>query len=919
MVHARRPTCSPFVDAAIGTRGLQLLAASLAFAGGCAACESRPASHANALEVHFNGCVEVRASGECLLTEGSTSVLTFWVKTSALTGVEVLFDGSPRAVESIRVQGGLRFQAALEHAPVLVTIRCAEGEWLLHVLSSAELDPLRKAERLRSSGDLAAALDALQPVRQHPDIAVRARVLGLLGRIALARGEHQEATADLEQSIRMNRAVGSVSREMNDRYALSFIMTNEGDHAAAQEVLRGARELAGSYPTGAIWAQYYEGYSCLETADLRRALTLFGRAAIAADRLGIEDRWSSATLLQVQTLHQLGRDTEARTLLEPLATRIPKAPSCARAGVLELLGPLTFKLRQSAAELERADALLAEAVALYRGDCPNPRRLASSLVQLGLVKLAENNTDEAAALLSASRAAHADPGVPLRLGQLELDAMIAEDRRDPSAEQKYRRLELHGLTLEDPLTRWRGLVGRGLALDRRGLADAAIAAYEEAETVLGQVRFNAPLGGGRETFLGSRIESASRLIELLLRRDRIEDALRAARRSRARSLSALAWQSRLDAAPDDVRRSWYAAVSRYQQRRAARERDTAADWQLSADKLEQTRDQRARLASSARELLDEALALLGLQTEDTLAPLAPASGELVLVYHPIPSGWVGFAVNRDRVTARRIPAEPARSRRLDEVADWLLGPFSALLDRSDQVRVLAFGTLNRIDFHALPWNGRPLISSVAVRYAVDVARPARPAADSNALIVTPHDDLRSSAAEAAIAEQRLRADGWGVRRLRGPTVTRAAIMESLAAGGISLFQYAGHASFVGLDGWESQLGREDSPLMTVGDILTLAAAPDHAILSGCETATTAATSGAGLGLAQAFVIAGAEWVVASSRVVKDSDAARIVVDLFDQRMLHPSSDIGVLLRAVQREILETQPEVDWASFRVIVP
>jgi tetratricopeptide (TPR) repeat protein len=900
-------------------RGLQLLAASLAFAGGSTACEPRPAPPAHALEVHFDGCLEVRAGGECLVRDGSPTTLTFWVQTPEMTDLEVSFNGWPQAIKPVRVQGGLRFRAAIEHAPVLVILRCAGGAWLLHVSPSAELEPLREAERLRGSGDFAAALDALQPMRQHPDIAVRARVLGLLGRIALARGEHREAIADLEQSIRMNRAVGAVSREMNDRYALSFILMNEGDHAASREALRGVRELAASDPTGAIWALYYEGCSYLETADLRRALALFQRASIDAERVGFEELWSSATLLQVQTLHQLGRDTEARTLLEPLVTRIPKAPQCARAEALELLGPVTFKLRQSAAELARAGALLAEAVELYRRACPKPRRLANSLVQLGLVRLADTRPDEAAALLSASRAAHADPGVPLRLGQLELDAMIAEARRDPSAEQKYRRLELHGLTLDDPLTRWRGLLGRGLALERLGRDEAAIAAYEEAEVVLGQVRFNAPLGGGRETFLGTRSESASRLIELLLRRGRIEDALRAARRSRARSLLALAWQSRLDAAPDDVRRSWYAAVSRYQRRRAARERDTAADWQLSADKLERTREERARQASSARALLDEALAVLGLQTEDTLAPLAPASGELVLLYHPIPSGWVGFAVNRAGVIARRLSPEPARSPRLDEVADSLLGPFSALLERSDRVRVLAFGALNRIDFHALPWRGRPLISSVAVRYAVDVARAARPAVDRNALIVTPHDELRSSAAEATIAEERLRADGWDVRQLRGSTVTRAAIMESLAARRISLFLYAGHASFVGLDGWESQLGREDSPLLTVGDILTLPAAPDHAILSGCETATSAETSGAGLGLAQAFVIAGAEWVVASNRTVKDSDAARIVVDLFDQRLRHPDSDIGALLRAVQRELLVTQPGIDWASFRVIVP
>jgi CHAT domain-containing protein len=77
-------------------------------------------------------------------------------------------------------------------------------------------------------------------------------------------------------------------------------------------------------------------------------------------------------------------------------------------------------------------------------------------------------------------------------------------------------------------------------------------------------------------------------------------------------------------------------------------------------------------------------------------------------------------------------------------------------------------------------------------------------------------------------------------------------------------------------------------------------------------------SGSGLGLAQAFVIAGAEWVVASSRMVKDADAARVVIELFDQRGL-PSSDVGFLLQAAQRKLIETRPEVDWASFRVLVP
>jgi CHAT domain-containing protein len=378
--------------------------------------------------------------------------------------------------------------------------------------------------------------------------------------------------------------------------------------------------------------------------------------------------------------------------------------------------------------------------------------------------------------------------------------------------------------------------------------------------------------------------------------------------------------SRLDAASDAIRRAWYAAVSEYQQRRTARERDAAADWKLPEDELEQKLADRARLGTSARELLDEALASLGSRVEGTVAPLAPATGELVLLYHPIPSGWAGFAVNREGVTARRLRPEPPGSRTPAELGDWLLGPFSALIERSDRMRVLAFGTLNQIDLHALPWRGRPLIASIAVRYGVDIPRATRSArAGMNALIVTPHEDLKSSAAEAAAAEERLQTSGWNVRRVRGSAVVRTTIGEAVGTGRIRLLHYSGHARFVGLDGWESHLGRDENQLlMTVGDILTLPASPDYVILSGCETAASADRSGSGLGLAQAFVIAGAEWVVASSRAVTDTDAARLVTELFDQRGF-PGADAGFLLQAAQRKLLETRPEVDWASFRVLVP
>lgn len=896
-----------------------LLVVALLLPAACTRGDGDQRSPAPRLHVLFAGCREVTVDTECRVLSTATSTLTFWVAARGQAGMEVLLDGVPERVETAPVQEGIRFEISIARSPAALTIRRPEGEWRLNVVGTSEPEVLIQAERLRGAGDFDAARALLEPMRIDPDIGIRAKVFGLIGRIALARGKPTEAITELEQSVEMNRAAGLVWGEMNDRYALSFVKRSHGDYAGARNVLLGVRDVAAAYPAGARWAQYYEGYAALGTTDLRRALALFDGAMIDAERLDLDDLWSSAAQMQVLTLNRLGRRAEARTLLTTLDVRIPKAPVCARVDALEQVGQLALDLLDDAATLRRAEVLLREAVELYRHACRKPRRLAAALVKLGSAVLASGETNDAEALLSASRAAYAEPNVLLLLGQLELEGKIAEARRDRSAVEKYRRLERHGLVLDDPLIRWTGLVGRGRALERLGRSSAAIDAYREAETLLDQLRFNAPLGGGRETFLGDRVESASRLIDLLSRSNRAQEAAQAARRSRARALSALAWPARLDAAPDDVRRAWYAAVSKYHQQRTEHEREAIDEWKLSADKMARRREDRERRGAAARALLDEALASLGSSGQETVAPLARRPGELVLIYHPIPSGWVGLAIDGDGVTVHRLGAVEIGEGRPD-LGETLLGPFSARLAQHDSVRFLPYGALNRIDFHALSWKGRPLIASMAVRYGVDAASATRASSGKNGLVIDPHHELIASRGEAALAEKRLAAIGWRARRLSGAAATRRSINQSIASGEVGFLEYAGHASFAGLDGWESHLGLAENSLLTIGDILTLPATPAYVVLSGCETAATAAVRGAsGLGLAQAFVIAGARWVVASTRPVKDVDASAIVAALHAEQALGSDAEISVLLQAAQKKLIDTAPAIDWASFRVIVP
>jgi len=141
---------------------------------------------------------------------------------------------------------------------------------------------------------------------------------------------------------------------------------------------------------------------------------------------------------------------------------------------------------------------------------------------------------------------------------------------------------------------------------------------------------------------------------------------------------------------------------------------------------------------------------------------------------------------------------------------------------------------------------------------------------------------------------------------------------------MALFHLAGHAHFSGTDGWESTIPLADGGALTVGDVLALASVPRLVVLSGCETGRSD-----GLGLAHAFVAAGAEAAIGTTREVPDADAARVMALFYESlRPDLPAADAAALaLQKAARALLHPEqattgarpPPVDWRSFRVFVP
>jgi CHAT domain-containing protein len=227
---------------------------------------------------------------------------------------------------------------------------------------------------------------------------------------------------------------------------------------------------------------------------------------------------------------------------------------------------------------------------------------------------------------------------------------------------------------------------------------------------------------------------------------------------------------------------------------------------------------------------------------------------------------------------------------------------------------LPYGWLRAIDFHALPFRGEPLVASVAVEYALDLPA-ARPAIASGAALVVsdPTDDLPATRVEAAAVAVRLRDAGWSVVRVEGRDATSARVRQELPRA--ALFHYAGHGLFAGHDGIESALPLASGGSLTLGDIFALGATPSRVVLSGCDAARTTESDGAeGLGLAQAFVLAGADFVIAPWRKVDDASAATLSAAL--AKDLSRSADGAEVLRAAQNR-LRAASDPSWAAFRVV--
>lgn len=832
------------------------------------------AGFSHAVDALLGGCSAVLVGGAqgrptCEVAAGAR--IQLWVGAPVTTALALAIDGA--AIEPARVArgGGAAFELDAAR-PGLLTVRLDERE-----IAAWRLAPATTFERARAADaalaarkldEAAAILDAMAggPPEEQLE-ALRRRAT-----IAFSRGEVAQERALREQAVALARSLGRTSVEIDQTVAILYGLRNQ--HALAQAVqLLPALDTHGPGASGAIYAEgavrrdWVHGLFASELGDLGSALGSFQRALALADRIAAADR---ATILAplADVLQSLGRDAEVVAIVDAELQRAERATSpCARVEALTSAGWLSRE-RDPA----RAQQLVDRAAELAVESCE--RRVPIALVNQGWLLAEAGRFGAARAVLdrlAAVQHAH-DARVTTWALRLEAEVLLGED--PAKAEQHAQHLAARAAALcstelayEAHLLRARALI----RLDRPGPAAAAFAEAERALTLWSRL---VPLGEGRDTFFERHDQLALTAIPFFVER---------ARRGKPGARLALA---------TTVRHSLARFVASLAG--AGRERARAARGDTGRDRTSQQfhrtidRWMTGAAGGGAERGVCEARDAARDASLGPTGALDPARAALFV--HPAPDALLVLAWRGSSIEVRELP-RVAAGERGDQLSARIAAAAAPLLAGAPRVRLYLHRSLA----------GLPLDRSLAARldapvaFAVDAApRPARPACrERRALLVSnPRRDLWAASDAARGLGADLARLGFQVDTLEGAAATRAAIAARLADPCTQLFHYDGH----GATGAGPARDRVDDALLlaggdvlTAGDVLDLPRVPDHVVLNGCTTAAPE-----GLGLAQAFVLAGATQVIASLDDIPADAAAAFTRKLFAGAPVSPGLDLVTL-------------------------
>jgi len=844
---------------------------------------------AGSLSVAFSGCERIVAGPVCHVAPDRA--LHLWVPGGRPDDLEVHIDGAPVAAETATAAAGLRVRLP-SPKPGRLDVRDRDrGTWKL-ALEPARVPPqLEQARRWAAERD-ADALKRVEP--DSPRVAVEVRLM--LARLAGRQGDFRTAFEHRAEAARLADAAGEWSLLARARFAQAYALTLDlVDLDAAQRELRRLDGLADRVPEVSAYRPYYRALARLEASDLAAAARDLRASEQRARELGLETLARSVEERRAAIDLDLGDfDAAAARLRDLLEWARSRGDPCVESVMATNLGwALLLRQRHRPEAAPSPEPVLRRALALSTGPCASEREAANARVNLAFAALQSGAIDRAARWLGAVRPEHLH--AKARFDWMEMEARVALSRRALGESSAWAdRLLLRARVSARPSKLFRAHVLEADVLEARGHARDARRARQRAENVLDQVAVQVPLVGARHAFLAARDDNVRELTRLLLNEGRAAAALDVIRRARSRSLGRARISQALARLGPTDRDRWDALIGEYRKLRRALDRDIEADWSRARSQLEAARARRTAQRARLESLLTEALDLL------PSAAVEPEPKQSILRL-----AWIHLEA-KTVVIGRR--GSDAFATAWDDASSRLPEAAVRRLDASRVVHLHPYGALANRDLHMLTAGGVPLAERIPTVYALDLTDERPDERLRSALVVVdPNGDLETGPEERRLVVSALEQDELHVSSVDDLATRLEALRPRIARA--DWFHFGGHGQWSPDDPMAGGLALAEGTQLGIGDILTLRRAPAVVVLTSCEAGRPAGRGGESVGIAHAFAIAGARFVVAPSREVRDDLAHRFAHAFYRAA--------GSVLERYREAISALGPES--APFRVFVP
>lgn len=461
-----------------------------------------------------------------------------------------------------------------------------------------------------------------------------------------------------------------------------------------------------------------------------------------------------------------------------------------------------------------------------------------------------------------------------------LRGRLAEQGRSwVEAGSAYREVVDRGLEDQNPDYVWQAHHGLARVAEAQDERAAARLAYEAALRIRRDTMLGAPLRFGRSTFAADRAEVVADAVALFLSQGDEDAAFRVLDEESGRTLRDLESRLRVSRLEGQARTTYLERLGRYRRLKedyAELRRAEPEGMKAVAAALQRQKALRAEM-DEAFEAAYEALEAGGTtqvegvsrkELQDVLQ-----EDEALLLVAELKGRAFRFAVTSTTAAYQQAaPEDPISS----SVAALLRG--------------------RRHVYGVGPWpkdlSLSPDTSRSDLPFASLLTRtPLAPRGEA-LVLSNPSGDLPFASQEGAWVSQRLKA-----RRLDGAEADMTRVLAGLESA--RHLHFTGHGVGSAADAWSAHLVLADEQQLSLEDLVALRPKVGTVVLSGCETGKgTQLSQQEKMSLADAFLISGAKWVLASDALVPDKETQAFVQAFYESGGL---DDPAKTLRTLQAQ------------------